>query len=298
MRFSKKSIKRLLNAERLRSALPTISSNDTKLIEQQLNGGLPSLYRAPYKAPVFNSDRSYWNRSYGIKLSDVPAAKIVIFGVPKSGNTWLQALVCETLGLTPVHPINDTDLSGVGMTHLPFCSAVAEREDFLHGVCLVRDPRDVLSSFYRYSKTPHFRAAYRDFYYDEWDEFYYEWFLSRIVPAVDFPHHSAKYAQLGVPVLRYERLLANPTTEVIRLLRRWGMTADEEVIADVVRRNDIAELRKTGKKLHIEVPPTHFGPGQAGSFKSEVPSEILADFEVRFGDLLARWGYRISSSIP
>jgi hypothetical protein len=267
-------------------------------IESLMNAAGPSLYRAPYKAPVFNHDLSYWNRSYGIKLTDVRAAKIVIFGIPRSGNTWLQSLLCETLGLRPVDPVAETDVSGVGMTHLPFCSAVANREDFLHGVCMVRDPRDVLASYYRISKTPHFRAARPEFHYDEWDEFYYEWFLSRIVSAFDLPTHSAKYAQLGVPVLRYERLLANPTTEVIRLLKRWGMSADEELIVCAVRRNDITELRKAGKKLNVEVPATHFGPGQAGSFTSDVPLEILADFEVRFGDLLARWGYRINFSNP
>ena len=96
------------------------------------------------------------------------------------------------------------DVSGVGMTHLPFCPAVADREDFLHGVCLVRDPRDALTSLYHASKTAQFRTARPEFHYEDWDEFYYEWYLSRFVPAFDMPAHSEEYARLGVPVVRFE----------------------------------------------------------------------------------------------
>ena len=251
----------------------------------------PPIYRAPYKAPVFNHELSYWYRAYGIALADVYAAKIVIFGIPKSGNVWLQSLLCDALGLAPVDPMAQPKTSGVGMTHLPFCDAVAEREDFLHGVCLVRDPRDVLASFYHYSKTSHFRTARPEFHYDDWNEFYFEWYLSRAVNAFGLAYHSERYAQLGVPIVRYERLRSDPAKEVERLLKRWGLTADEYAIADAVRRNDFLELKR-GKKLNVEVPASHFRSGRSGGFSAEIPADILADFEWRFGHVLARWGYQ------
>jgi Sulfotransferase domain len=250
------------------------------------------MYHASYKAPVFNHDLSYWYRAYGLQLHDVPRAKVVIFGIPKSGNVWLQSLLCDALGLKPIDPMGQTDVSGVGMTHLPFCAAVADREDFLHGVCLVRDPRDVLASFYRYSKTSYFRIARLEFYYDDWDEFYYEWYLSRAVPAFDLLAHSDKYARLGVPVVRYERLRNDPAREVVRLLKRWGLEADEQAVASAVKENEISRLRTTGKSLNVQVPPSHFGSGRIGGFKSEIPPEILLDFEDRFSSLLSRWGYQ------
>jgi hypothetical protein len=256
-----------------------------------MNAAGPTMYQAPYKAPVFNHDLSYWYRAYGVQLHDVPRGKIVIFGIPKSGNVWLQSLLCDALALSPIDPIAQTDASGVGMTHLPFCAAVADREDFIHGVCLVRDPRDVLASFYRYTKTSYFRIARLEFHYEDWNEFYYEWYLSRAVPAFDLAAHSDKYARLGVPVVRYERLRIDPVREVMRLLKRWGLTVDEQAVACAVKENEISRLRVTGKNLNIKVPPSHFGSGSIGSFKSEIPTEILLDFENRFSSLLSRWGY-------
>lgn len=267
-------------------------------IESLMNAAGPPMYQAPYKAPVFNHELSYWYRAYGVRLADLRAAKIVIFGVPKSGNVWLQSLLCDALGLTPIDPMAQPDVSGVGMTHLPFCNAVAEREDFLHGACLVRDPRDVLASFYHYTKTPHFRTARPEFHYEDWNEFYFEWYLSRAVPAFDLASHSDKYARLGVPVVRFERLRADPARELGRLLKRWGIAADEMAITDAVRQNDISELRKSGKNLNIEVPASHFRSGRSGGFKSDIPGDILVDFETRFGNLLSRWGYQPVATIP
>jgi len=264
---------------------------ETTSIAPLMNAAGPPMYHAPYKAPVFNHDLSYWYRAYGLQLRDVPRAKIVIFGIPKSGNVWLQSLLCDTLGLQPIDPVGQTDASGVGMTHLPFCAAVADREDFLHGVCLVRDPRDVLASYYHYMKTPYFRSARPEFHYEDWDEFYYDWYLSRAVPAFDLLAHSDTYARLGVPVVRYERLRIDPGREVLRLLKRWGLAADEEVVASAVKKNEISQLRKTGKSLNVEVPRSHFRSGSVGNFKSEIPTEILRDFEHRFSSVLSRWGY-------
>jgi hypothetical protein len=262
-----------------------------------MNAAGPPMYQAPYKAPVFNHDLSYWYRAYGVQLHDAPRAKIVIFGIPKSGNVWLQSLLCDTLALRPIDPIAQTDASGVGMTHLPFCAAVADREDFLHGVCLVRDPRDVLASFYRYTKTSYFRIARLEFHYEDWNEFYYEWYLSRAVPAFDLVAHSDKYARLGVPVVRYECLRIDPVREVVRLLKRWGLPVDEQAVALAVKENEISRLRVTGKNLNIKVPPSHFGSGSIGNFKSEIPAEILLDFENRFSSLLSRWGYLPAATV-
>jgi len=262
-----------------------------------MNWAGPPMYQPPYKAPVFNHDLSYWYRAYGVQLHDVPRAKIVIFGIPKSGNVWLQSLLCDALALRAIDPVAQTDVSGVGMTHLPFCAAVADREDFVHGVCLVRDPRDVLASFYRYSKTPYFRTARLEFHYEDWNEFYYDWYLSRALPAFDLLAHSDVYARLGVPVLRYERLRVDPVREVTRLLKRWGLPADEQAVANAVKENEISRLRMSGKRLNVEVPPSHFGSGRIGTFKSEIPPEILLDFENRFSSLLSRWGYRPTAMV-
>jgi hypothetical protein len=140
-------------------------------------------------------------------------------------------------------------------------------------------------------KTPHFRSARPEFHYEDWDEFYHDWYLSRAVPAWDLLAHSDKYARLGVPIVRYERLRVDPGKEVVRLVKRWGLAVDEELVASAVKKNEIAQLRETGKSLNVEVPRSHFRSGSRGNFKSEIPAEILRDFEHRFSFVLSRWGY-------
>jgi hypothetical protein len=40
------------------------------------------------------------------------------------------------------------------------------------------------------------------------------------------------------------------------------------------------------------LPASVFPSASIGKFKSEIPAEILLDFEHRFSSVLSRWGYR------
>jgi hypothetical protein len=84
----------------------------------------------------------------------------------------------------------------------------------------------------------------------------------------------------------------DPVREVVRLIKRWGLEADEQAVTGAVQENEISRLRTTGKSLNVKVPPSHFSSGTIGNFKSEIPQEILLDFENRFSSVLSRWGYQ------
>ena len=185
----------------------------------------------------------------------------------------------------------DVDKPGVGISHLPFDEAIGNREDFLHGVCIVRDLRDVVASFYSYTRTARFRNARPEFHYEDVDEFYYEWFLSRSVSAHKLETHSAEYAALGVPIVRYEKLRADTARELARLLRRWGFAPDATRVEVAVAANEIEKLRVHGKSLEKEIAPEHFRRGAVGAYAEELPAHIVRDIEQRFEPLLRRWGY-------
>ncbi len=156
----------------------------------------------------------------------------------------------------------------------------------------MRDPRDVLVSFFHYSQTEHFRAARPEFHYTGMKSFYYDWFLSRSAPAHEWESHAERYARLGVPIIRYEDLKQDTAGELKRLLLRWGLPVEEEKILAAVDANDIARLRKTGKKLHVAVPPSHFRKGISGAYKDDLPSDVQQDIEKRFARIFERWGYQ------
>ncbi len=250
-----------------------------------------ALYRHYVPCPAFNPPLSYWYRSYGLTLDSVPNAKIVVFGFPKTGNTWAQALLTDALNSNPLDPFADFDQSGIGVSHLPVCELITQRADIIHGVCMVRDPRDVVLSFYKYSQTPFFRKARPEFHYDDFFSFYFDWFLGRAASSLQFLTHAQKFAEQGVPIVRYECLVADTVAELRRLLLRWGLEISEETIEAAVNNNTLSKLQREGKKLSFDVPTSHFRSGKIGGFRSDMPGDIQKDINRRFETTILRWGY-------
>jgi Sulfotransferase domain len=249
------------------------------------------LYPRLWSSPIFNHPRSFWSEGYGLALESYPAGKIVVFGFPKSGNVWINSLLIDYFGLPGIDPMLDVDKPGVGMTHRPFDGWIGNRPDFLHGVCIVRDARDVVASFYHYTKTQRFRSARPEYHYETVAEFYYDWFLSRAAPALKLDTVAEEYAELGVPIIRYEKLRADAEGELGRLLRRWGFDPDPERVRAAVAANDIDRLRVDGKMLDTWVAPEHFRRGGVGTHVEELPAGIIRDIERRYERMLRRWGY-------
>lgn len=248
-------------------------------------------YETPWKSPIFEHPRSFWLTAYGIDVGSRPDGKIVVFGFPKSGNSWAVSLLADYYECPVVDPVADVGATGVGMTHLPFCRHVANRPDFLRGVCMVRDPRDVILSYFHYSQTDAFKRARPEFHYQDLRTFYYDWFLSRAAPAHRFNWHADHYASLGVPILRYEALRANSADELDRLLRVWGDAPDPTRVEASVDANELSKLRREGKMLNTFTSSSHFRKGAVGDFKTELPADIIIDAEMRFNAMIARWGY-------
>ena len=135
-------------------------------------------------------------------------------------------------------------------------------------------------------------------YYLDFDSFYYEWFLSRCVPARRMLSFAEEYAERGVPVVRYERLYANPVAEFGRLIKRLGYEVDEDRLSVCVEEHRLDKLKVTGLDLGYKVETTHFRKGGWGNFLVEMPPSILADVNDRFGNYCRRWGYPLDLSGP
>ena len=285
-----KRLSKLLNHDRPMGAADTAKSTIANA-----SVTYQSLYPRQWKSPIFNHPLAFWDESHGLPIDTHPAGKIVVFGFPKSGNVWVQSLLMDSLGLPPIEPLLDVDRTGIGMTHRPFDAHVGDRADFIHGVCIIRDLRDVVASYFRYSQTPSFRAARPEFHYDNPSSFYFDWFLSRAAPAHRLPTHSEEYANLGVPVVRYERLRTDAVSELRRLFACWGLCVNDGAIVRSVEANSIERLSQFGKTLEREVPCDHFfGGGVVGGYLAVLPQIVIEDIESRFGRVLRRWGYPLS----
>jgi hypothetical protein len=245
------------------------------------------------ESKAFTAPGAFHSRSYGIDMASVPNSKMVVFGLPKSGNVWLVSLLRDYLGLKYVDPFVETDKSGVGMSHLPFSETIGNRTDILHGIYLQRDIRDVVVSYFHHLQRDDWRAGFPHYHCNNIHDFYFEWFLPRVTIFLDIDHHAKIYTALGLPIVRYETLYSAPAAEFERLLRRLGFRIDQEKIAGVVAANDLSVLKVSGKKMETGVPAAHFRRGGHGNFVNELPVTVLRHINARFKPLLEDWGYEL-----
>jgi hypothetical protein len=246
---------------------------------------------------VLREQKEYLTLSFGTPLSHHPAGKIVVFGLPKSGNVWVVSLLADYTGLPPCHPIQDEATSGVGMCHLPAPVLPACRLDFLHGIYLVRDFRDLVVSYFYNGMTAWFRDDLPNYHYDTLEEFYFEWFLPRVVPYHDVHNHDDGFMRYGLPILRYEKLYDDPIREFTRLVKRLGLPYNDERVMFTVEKNRFEALKRTGVKLDRTVPPTHFRKGGYGGYRQELPRSVLRHINREFGNLLTRFGYELDEAM-
>ena len=244
-------------------------------------------------SPCFNPPGSFDSRSYGLDPKASKNGKIVVFGLPKTGNVWLVSLLADYTGLSPIDPYVDVERQGVGMCHLPFSSEIACRTDFLHGMYLTRDLRDVIVSYFHNTQRADWRKGFPHFHCNTLEQFYFEWFLPRVSTFHDLERHAEAYVKLGLPVVRYEELFDDPQTEFARLLQRLGLPLDEDRVAQTVANNDLARLKNSGKQLDQHVPPAHFRRGGYGAYKQEMPGRVLEHVNQRFRSLLEDGGYEV-----
>jgi hypothetical protein len=237
---------------------------------------------------------SFFIPSHGRNLSEIPNGKLVVFGLPKSGNVWLVSMLCDYFAMESIDPVVDVAKPGIGMCHLPFGEEITSRLDFIHGVYLLRDLRDVVVSYFHNCQTEWFKRSMPNFHYEDMESFYFEWFVPRVVPFHGVADHANTFARAGLPVVRYEKLCDQPIEEFSRLLKRLGVPLDDRRIVEVVNKNSFDQLKKNGRQLNVFVPSTHFRRGGSGAYKDELPTSVLRHLTETYRSALFDWGYEIS----
>ncbi len=239
----------------------------------------------------FRNERGLFPNPYGAKMESCKNGKIVVFGLPKAGNVWLVGLLSAYTGLPALDPVANQGGRGVGMCHLPFWEPFKGRSDFLHGVYLLRDIRDIMVSRFHYCQTPYFADVVKSFRYPTIRSFYYDHFLSVYCHRYKIDTAAECYADLGIPIIRYESMCEDTAVEFGRLILRLGLPYDQTRIDTVVRNHEFARLKHSGVQLDVKVPPSHFRRGSPGAAFEELPQDILDHMNERFRPFLRRWGY-------
>lgn len=210
-------------------------------------------------------NRTYTERAYSLNLPTNPVVEdIFLVSYPKSGNTWLRFLLANTLklhykierevnfftvqdiipglkgsrSLRPEGPFGRTDLPRIIKSHAPY------NLHYHRSILLVRDPRDVIVSYYWYQKNYQripealtLSEFVRDpkFGIKAWLTHTESWLFS------------IKEGQI-VQVFLYEDFLSDPSAQMSRLMDLLGIRVENEVIEKAIELSSVENMRASEMK--------------------------------------------------
>jgi len=261
-----------------------------------------SILRAPTRA-LQNRHHKKIECDTGLTpIGETDPADIFIVGYPKSGNTWMQNLIAGVAyNVDPEHLPDSQILDLVPDVHscchyrrhqtpMYFKTHRLPLPEYQRVIYLLRDGRDVMVSYYH-----HLRALNGD-----------DVDFSEIVrtgrllsPSKWHDHVNAwRSNPFGAEILtvRYEDLLENPVSELRRVCEFAGIQRSTELLETVSRKSSFSKMREKEEKSGWANPQwpssrSFVRRGEAGSFKDEMPADVLSVFMAQAGETLRACNY-------
>lgn len=239
-----------------------------------------------------------------------------IVSYPRSGNTWTRFLLANLL--RPDVSVNFTTIeklipdveaqSSRYMKCIPSPRVIKSHQYFDHRyrkvLYVVRDPRDVVLSYYNFSR------KYRHITDDYPLESYASDFVHARLSSASWGTWGENVgswlaARLGKPdflLVRYEDLKADANIEIAKIAQFFGVRCSSERIEKALQQSSVEQMRKmektqakdwvATKNKRADVP--FVGPGEVGTWKTKLPSPAVAEIEAAWGDLMADLGYQLT----
>lgn len=226
---------------------------------------------------------------------------VFICGYPKSGNTWLQHMTTAALFGVNVEIVSDTLMNElVPDIHFKryyrrfsnpcvFKSHHLPRPAYRRVVYLIRDGRDVMVSYFHHLNAT---AGTADFLrmvqrgdglsFGKWHD-HVEAYLSN-------PYNAE------LMIIRYEDLKRDALGQLKRLCSFAGIERDEATLAAAVEVTSFDRMKKKEQRLGWETPgwpkdKPFVRRGQSGSYRDEMPADVLTSFLREAGATLVKQGY-------
>jgi hypothetical protein len=257
--------------------------------------------------------------------------RVLVVGYPKSGCTWATRLVAELIGC-PVAGFWQRERKEIAIEgedriseyrcykshHQLVELGVLPNAPDTWLVYILRDPRDIAISsatHFQFDRFPNLAGFFRRFRRGEklYRHTVYPLFVRRnfrleemttaLLEGSDRVHnwvrvswrdHWRPYQAAGIPIVRYEDLLANPSEECTRILRYLGLARSNEEIAGAVENQSFArkkqtllEQGETGRAKFLRV-------GKSGQWREQLPRALQQRFIDELGPELKSWNYPVN----
>jgi hypothetical protein len=234
---------------------------------------------------------------------------VFICTYPKSGTTWLGFLLAQVLKKDRDERLDlknfnryvpDVNLlytkAGSLADHVDkpeprffLCHARYEA-NFPKVVYVVRDPRDVLVSYWHYQKFLHkdFTQSLEEYVASdshwpcEWDEHVESWMMPR-----RHPH---------LMLVRYEDIHADSAGQLRRVLEFAGLTSDESRIATAVEESRFGKMREAEEKFGVhgaagDAKERFVRKGACGNWRNEMLPMAQEILERKYASAMRAMGY-------
>ena len=232
---------------------------------------------------------------------------------PRSGNTWTRFLVCNLIN--PDNPVTFAQLE----SRIPEIYYVPDRRlrafprprvikshecfdpRYPRVIYIVRDPRDVLISYYEFQLK---RRVISDACSIE--EFLPRFMLSEIEPKTGcWRDHVVSWTATrggsrNFLLLRYEDMLSDTPAEATKIAAFLGLDSGAERIARAVALSSADRMRKLEKEESKKWSATKktrqdkpfVRKAESGGWKS-LPEQCVAELEAAWGDVMSSVGYSL-----
>ncbi len=244
---------------------------------------------------------------------DVRQDDTFIVSYPKSGNTWVRFLIASLL-----HPESATDFENIDVRCPTIYKATNNELRALPGprvlksheyfdpryprvINVVRDPRDVLISYFYYLRRKGAADSIGRFAekfmtgqlndFGTWHENVSSWM-------------AARGEREGFLLVRYEDLLRDGVGELARIAEFLGQRRPTRQLEAIVDQCSFENMRKSETKTgarsrHLNSKRNDIGfirEGKSGGWMKELPVEVSWRLERSWQNMIAQLGYPITSS--
>jgi Sulfotransferase domain len=247
----------------------------------------------------------------GRQIAVRPDDKFIV-SYPRSGNTWTRFLLANLLFDQPVSLANieqlipDAEaLSSRAIKRMPSPRVIKSHQYFDHRypqvLYVVRDPRDVLLSYYNFSR------KYRHIADDYPLQQYVHGLVTGTLHRTGWGTWGENVgswvaARSGHPkflLLHYEDLIADTQSELARVAKFFGVNPTSEQLCSAILHSSADRMRKLESKEAGEWIATRnkradipmIGTAVPGKWRSAMPQSAVEEIEAAWGDLMAQLGY-------
>jgi hypothetical protein len=227
---------------------------------------------------------------------------------PRSGNTWVRVIVSELLYGESGSSLEDLQFYVPDLYVKTKIGDVIEAnrhvvkthkaningyQRFNHVIYIIRDPRDIVLSYYRY------RTKLYNYEFDL-NQFIFDWVNGRIWPCSWREHVNSwtkaveKWGQ-DLLLIRYEDLVENPEAEIFQIAEFFNRILQQSDVKRIVNSSSVEVMRlkeKRGLPEHESHGEFNFiGPAVSKQWPSQLTKKQAAYIEHNYRDIMLKFGY-------